>query len=143
KFNIAGRRDDLGELTGHSGRTGIAFTMHDQHGDSQAGKLRGQRTAPRKVIGIVAEELIDPEIDVQAGDKQPPGQLPCTPAVSDVRGPGELTVGPLDLVIVGPLRAERCARRSASWRWSSELSNAARLARYSACQEASMPVPER
>jgi len=76
--------------------------MHDQGRYPQVGKLRGQRTALRKVIGIVAEELIDLEIDVQVGDKQLSGQLSCMPAVRNVRGPGELAVGPLDLVIVGP-----------------------------------------
>jgi hypothetical protein len=102
KLNIAGRWDDLGELPGHPGRARIALTMHDQRGYPQVGKLRGQRIALRKVIGIVAEELIDLEIDVHAGDKQLPGQLSCMPAVSDVGGPGQLTVGPLDLVIFGP-----------------------------------------
>jgi len=143
KLNIAGRRDDLGELTGHSGRTRIALTMHDQRGYPQVGKLLGQRTALYKVIGIVAKELVDPEIDMQAADKQLPDQLSRMCVVSDVGGPGQFTVGPFGLVKFGPCAEERRTRRLASWCCSSGLSNAARLARYSACQEASMPVPER
>jgi len=104
KLNIAGRRDDLGEVTGHSGRTRIALTMHDQRGYPQVGKLIGQRTALYKVIGIVAKELVDPEIDVQAADKQLPDQPSRMCVVSDVGGPGQFTVGPFGLIKFGPLR---------------------------------------
>ena len=113
KLDIAGRRDDLGELQGDPGRTRIALPMHNQRGSPQSGELLGQRPALGKVLGSVAEELIDLEIDVQAIDQQLLNQLPRSPAVSDVGGPGQLAVGPLDFVKLGPLRgSETCSQVS-------------------------------
>src|SRR5260370_1956010 len=87
--------------------------MHNQRGDPQRGKLFGQRTALRKVLGIVDKELIDLEIDVQAIDQQLPSQFSHVCVVSDVRGPGQLAVGPFDFVKFGPLRgSETCSQVS-------------------------------
>ncbi len=109
KLDVAGRRDDLSELPGDSGRARIALTMHDQRGDPQGGKPPRQRSLLRKVISIVAKELIDQEIDMQAIDKQLPGQFSRMPAVNDVSGPGQFAVRPLDLDIFGSLHGrETC-----------------------------------
>jgi len=84
KLNVAGRRDDLSELPGHSGRARITLPMNDQRGYPQGGKLLGQRALLRKVIRIVSKYLIDLEIDVKTIDKQLPSQFSRTPAVGDV-----------------------------------------------------------
>src|SRR5258708_36564787 len=85
--------------------------MHNQRGDPQRGTLSKQRTALRKVLGIVAKELIDLEIDVQAIDQQLPSQFSHVCVVSDVRGPGQLAVAPFDFVKSGPLRgSETCSQ---------------------------------
>ncbi len=101
KLNIAGRRDDFSELPGDSSRTRITLTMHDQRGYPQGGKLLGQGVLLHEVICIVAKELVDLEIDVQAIDKQLPGQLLRTPLVSDVSGPRQFTVRSLNRIKFG------------------------------------------
>src|SRR5215471_21189243 len=111
KLNIACKRNDLSQLTGHSGRTRIVLTMHHQRGYPQVGKLLRQGALLREVIRIVSKELIDLEIDVLAIDKQLPGQCTRTPLVSDVSGPGKFTVGLLDRVKFGsPCSREPCSQ---------------------------------
>ncbi len=103
KLDVTSGRDDLGELPGNTGRPRVTLPVDDQRGNPQGGKLLGQGALLCEAIGVVAKQFIDLEIDVQATDEQLPSQLPRVCAVSDVSGPDQFAVRPLDLIKCCPL----------------------------------------
>ena len=74
-------------MSGDAGRTWVTLPVDDQRGDQQGGKLLRQGALLGEAIRVVAKELIDLEIDVEAMDEQLPSQFPRVWAVSDVSGP--------------------------------------------------------